>query len=96
MGVPYDIELQLRPRTGGTRWVRCIGRAYTRDHRVVRVAGTIQDIDDRKHSELEVARLAERMTLAAKFAGIFLCVLEKVVIEFDYFVFSVIVYFLFY
>ncbi len=70
MGVPYDIELQLRPRTGGTRWVRCIGRAYTRDHRVVRVAGTIQDIDDRKHSELEVARLAERMTLAAKFAGI--------------------------
>ncbi|CAM2879414.1 PAS domain-containing hybrid sensor histidine kinase/response regulator [Rariglobus hedericola] len=70
MGVPYDIELQLRPRTGGVRWVRCIGRAYTVDNRVVRVAGTMQDIDDRKRAELEVARLAERMTLAAKFAGI--------------------------
>ncbi|HEY9249958.1 MAG TPA: PAS domain-containing protein, partial [Rariglobus sp.] len=70
MGVPYDIELQLRPRTGGLRWVRCIGRAYTRDGRVTRVAGTIQDIDDRKRVELEVSGLAERMTLAAKFAGI--------------------------
>ncbi|MDF3059154.1 MAG: sensor hybrid histidine kinase [Rariglobus sp.] len=70
MGVPYDLELQLRPRTGGVRWVRCIGRAFTQDGRVIRVAGTIQDIDDRKRTELEVARLAERMTLAAKFAGI--------------------------
>ncbi len=70
MGVPYDVELQLRPRTGGVRWVRCIGNAFTQDNRVIRVAGTIQDIDDRKRAELEVARLAERMTLAAKFAGI--------------------------
>lgn len=82
MGVPYDVELQLCPRipgstvispeTAGTswRWVRCIGRAFTQDGRVVRVAGTMQDIDDRKRTELEVTRLAERMTLAAKFAGI--------------------------
>ena len=70
MGVPYDVELQLRQHTGAVRWVRCIGRAFTQDGRVVRVAGTIQDIDDRKRTELEVARLAERMTLAAKFARI--------------------------
>ena len=70
MGVPYDVELQLRPLNGGVRWVRCIGRAFTQDNRVIRVAGTIQDIDDRKRAEVEVARLAERMTLAAKFAGI--------------------------
>jgi PAS domain S-box-containing protein len=70
MGVPFDVELQIRPCNGAPRWVRSIGRAYTRDDRVVRVAGTLQDIDDRKRTELEVARLAERMTLAAKFAGI--------------------------
>ena len=70
MGVPYDVELQLRQHTGAVRWVRCIGRAFTHENRVVRVAGTIQDIDDRKRAEIEVARLAERMTLAAKFAGI--------------------------
>lgn len=70
MGVPYDIELQLRTAAGAIRWVRCIGHAYTQGGRVVRVAGTIQDIDERKRSELEVSRLAERMTLAAKFAGI--------------------------
>ncbi len=70
MGVPFDVELQLNTRAGSPRWVRCIGRAYTQDDRVVRVAGTMQDINDRKRSELEVARLAERMTLAAKFAGI--------------------------
>ena len=29
MGVPYDVELQLRQRTGAIRWVRCIGRAFT-------------------------------------------------------------------
>ena len=39
MGVPYDIELQLRPRTGGTRWVRCIGRAYTREDLTDRAYG---------------------------------------------------------
>ena len=70
MGVPYDVELQLRRRNGSVLWVRCIGHAFTQEGRVVRVAGTIQDIDDRKRTELEVSRLAERMTLAAKFAGI--------------------------
>src|SRR5690606_1447626 len=44
--------------------------ASTHDGRVARVAGTLQDIDERKRRELEVAGLAERMTLAAKFAGI--------------------------
>ncbi|MET0261753.1 MAG: response regulator [Rariglobus sp.] len=70
MGVPYDVELQLRTSEGGARWVRCLGRAYTHEGRVVRVAGTIQDVDDRKRTDLEISRLAERMTLAAKFAGI--------------------------
>ncbi len=70
MGVPYDVELQLRQANGNVRWVRAIGRAFTQEGRVVRVAGTIQDIDDRKRTELEVSSLAERMTLAAKFAGI--------------------------
>lgn len=70
MGVPFDIEVQLRRADGRVIWVRSIGHAETEASRVVRVTGVLQDIDERKRAELEVARLAERMTLAARFAGI--------------------------
>jgi two-component system, sensor histidine kinase and response regulator len=70
MGVPFDVEAQLVQPGGRAIWVRSIGHAETEDGRVVRVTGVIQDIDDRKRATLEITRLAERMTLAAKFAGI--------------------------
>ncbi|MFA6285867.1 MAG: PAS domain-containing protein [Opitutaceae bacterium] len=70
MGVPFDVELELRQADGRVIWVRSIGHAETRDGHVVRVAGTIQDIDERKRAELDVLRLAERISLAAKAAGI--------------------------
>jgi two-component system, sensor histidine kinase and response regulator len=69
-GVPFDVEAQLIQANGREIWVRSIGHAETENGHVVRVTGVIQDIDDRKRAALEVARLAERMTLAAKFAGI--------------------------
>ena len=70
MGVPFDVEVQLRRPDGHEPWVRCIGNAETEGGRVVRVAGAIQDIDERKRAELEVARLADRISLATRSAGI--------------------------
>jgi len=70
MGVPYDVELEIRRGDGRAIWVRSIGHAETENGRVIRVAGTIQDIDERKRAELEVLRLAERISLAAKAASI--------------------------
>ncbi|HSI07660.1 MAG TPA: PAS domain-containing protein [Rariglobus sp.] len=70
MGVPYDIEIILRQPGGRELWVRTIGHAETHNDRVVRVSGALQDIDERKRAELEVARLADRMALATRSAGI--------------------------
>ncbi len=70
MGVPYDVELELKRADGRIIWVRNIGHAETDAGRVVRVSGTIQDIDERKRAEIEVTRLAERISLAARAAGI--------------------------
>ena len=70
MGVPYDVELEIRRNDGRAIWVRSIGHAETENGHVTRVAGTIQDIDERKRAELEVLRLAERISLAAKAASI--------------------------
>ena len=70
MGVPFDIEVLLRQPGGRELWVRSIGHAETDNGRVVRVAGALQDIDERKRAELEVARLADRMALATRSAGI--------------------------
>ena len=70
MGVPFDVELELKRGDGRIIWVRSIGHAETEGGHVVRVAGTIQNIDERKRAEIEVQRLAERISLAAKAAGI--------------------------
>jgi PAS domain S-box-containing protein len=70
MGVPYDVELQLRSNSGRILWVRCIGNAFPEGDRIARVAGTIQDIDDRKRTQIEMTHLVERISLAAKTAHI--------------------------
>ncbi|HTJ79824.1 MAG TPA: PAS domain-containing protein [Rariglobus sp.] len=70
MGVPFDVELELKRQDGRVIWVRSIGHAETEGGHVVRVAGTIQNIDERKRAEVEIQRLAERISLAAKAAGI--------------------------
>ena len=70
MGLPFDVELQLTQADGRIIWVRSIGYAETNQGRIVRVSGTIQDIDERKCAELEVTHLLARMSLAAKAAGI--------------------------
>ena len=70
MGVPFDVEMQLTQADGRIIWVRSIGHAETSEGRIVRVSGTVQDIDDRKRTELEVTHLLARMSLAAKAAGI--------------------------
>ncbi|MFA6962176.1 MAG: response regulator [Opitutaceae bacterium] len=70
MGVPYDVEVQLRRSDGRELWVRSIGYAETEHGRIIRVAGAVQDIDERKRAELEIARLADRIALATRSAGI--------------------------
>ena len=54
---PYDQEVLLRTKHQGYRWFRSRGKVF-RDARgkAVRMAGSAQDINDRKHAEAEVRR----------------------------------------
>ena len=49
---PYDLELPLITAEGNRRWVRTVGApARVEDGEVVKVAGALQDITDRKQAE---------------------------------------------
>ena len=50
--VPYDIEYRLRTKSGEYRWFRARGQAvWDETGTAVRMAGSIQDITDRKEAE---------------------------------------------
>lgn len=52
---PYDLELPLRTAEGNRRWVRTVGAPVrVEDGEVVKVAGALQDITERKQAEEEL------------------------------------------
>ena len=61
-GVPFETEVQVR-RGEGRRWVRVVGEPVRdEDGAVVGALGGVQDIDQRRHGEIERRQLAERLT----------------------------------
>jgi len=64
-GASFDLEMELITAKGRRIWVRSIGEAV-RNHegRIVGLQGAFQDISDRKRSEEEQRRLAERLIAA--------------------------------
>ncbi len=51
-GTPYDVEFRLRTKSGEYRWFRSRGQAqWDAEGRPIRMAGSIQDITDRKEAE---------------------------------------------
>ena len=59
-GTPYDLELQLITAAGKKLWVRTMGKAETKDGKVVRVMGNIMDITERKQTESALRDSEER------------------------------------
>ena len=49
---PFDLEVMLRHKSDGYRWVRARARVYRDDGQGVRMAGSLIDIHDRKLAEL--------------------------------------------
>ena len=50
---PYDVEYRLRTKQGRYRWMRARGQAiWDADGSLLRMAGSLQDITDRKQTEL--------------------------------------------
>ncbi len=54
-GTAFELELELRTALGKLRWIHAMGRAYTEGERAGTVAGTFQDVTERKTIELELA-----------------------------------------
>ena len=59
---PYRVELRMRHKDGGWRWILARGEAL-RDAagRAVRIAGSISDITDRKRAEAALTALNEQL-----------------------------------
>lgn len=55
-GTGWDLELQIVTRQGIEKWVRIIGEPKIQDGACVALFGTLQDIDEKKKSELEISR----------------------------------------
>jgi PAS domain S-box-containing protein len=56
-GTGFDVELELIAGSGNPIWIRCIGQAYKIKGEILSVVGSIQDIHDRKLSELNLKSL---------------------------------------
>ena len=58
----YDVELRIRTREGGWRWLHCRGRVTDRDAsgRARRMSGIVADIDARKRAEAAAAERDRR------------------------------------
>jgi len=69
-GEPYDLELEFVTAKGRPLWVRTQGMAEYENGRIVRLAGSFQDITERKakEAELRAATLAAQEANAAKSA----------------------------
>lgn len=62
-GTPYDLELKLVCARGQHKWVRTKSIPVMQDGRVVRMRGSMQDITDRKESELRLQQQLRRLHL---------------------------------
>jgi PAS domain S-box-containing protein len=61
VGEPYDLELDFETATGRRLWVRTICRPEVSDAKVVKLAGTFQDISERKELEMSLEKYRERL-----------------------------------
>lgn len=63
-GEPYDLELQIETAKGKRLWVRTIGEPVREAEKIVRLAGTFQNIDPRKRAERAHSESERRLQLA--------------------------------
>ncbi len=66
-GTSFDLELRMRTAKGRKRWVRLIGEAVRdAEGAIKRIQGAIQDIDERKETEITLAASETRFRQLAE------------------------------
>jgi len=64
---PFDVEYRAQTKRGEYRWFRSRGKAIRdKSSKAIRMAGSIQDITDRKHVEVELAHRAQELEKSNK------------------------------
>jgi len=63
LGEPFDRELAFITAKGNHRWVHAIGKAHSVDGKTINVAGTFQDITERKRVEEALALASKKLSL---------------------------------
>jgi PAS domain S-box-containing protein len=67
----YDLEVSIDTEKGNRRWVRAVGAPVQKEGgEVVKVAGALQDITERKEAERELRKSRERLQMAVGGGGI--------------------------
>ena len=69
-GTPYQLEVKARTAKGNELWVFTNGRAHYKYGKVVSLSGTIQDIDDKKITELNLLEEKKKSLQSAKLASL--------------------------
>ncbi|HEY5896347.1 MAG TPA: EAL domain-containing protein [Burkholderiales bacterium] len=69
----YDVEMRMRTKAGGWKWLHCRGHVTERnaEARAVRMSGIVADIDARKRAEEAVADREQRFRDVAAVSGEF-------------------------
>ncbi len=60
-GKPYDLELEMVTAKGNHKWVRTIGHPVYHNNKIVRAAGSFQDITEKKQYELEITKYRDHL-----------------------------------
>lgn len=68
-GIPYELELEMLPKEGNTKWMLARGELVRDDHGVpVRVRGVVMDITGRKQVEQQLRRSEHSLAEAQRIA----------------------------
>lgn len=65
-GGSWDLELQLVTAKGKEIWVHTLGETKCKDGKIVKLFGTIQDITERKNSEIQLISKNEELAATEK------------------------------
>lgn len=70
--IPFDLETELQLDSAHQKWIRVIGNIEKHGEEPIRIFGSIQDINDRKLTELELQNRSLYLSTLTNIIGIFL------------------------
>lgn len=69
-GKPYDLELELKPTKGNSKWVQSKGHPIIENGKTVRIRGSYQDITKHKLAQKALLESEERLRLSTELANV--------------------------